>query len=235
MPLIYVEKEDTGDKHYEIQPGSYKYFRTRVQTIELFTHAIWGRMLFMNGMLQSTTFDEAIYHKALTSTLPFSGSVLILGGGEGATAREILKYNDVECVEMVDWDEAFVRHMQEYEPDWSQGAFENPKLTFRFADVFEWIQTNTKKYDYILVDLFDPEEFSFEEWGKLCSALKVFMKKGIVFNGGRIPYSEHEKENFLNPLKLTFEERDGWKLSWSKKLIPSFQSEWIFFTLILQV
>lgn len=232
MPLVYVEKEDIGDKHYEIAPGSYRYLKTRVQEVELFTHAVWGRMLFLNGMLQSTTFDEKVYHAALTATLPFSGRVLILGGGEGATARDVLHHTKVTHVDMIDWDEGLVNYMKEYEGEWSKGAFQDPRLHVRYMDIFEWIMTNTQTYDFCVVDLFDPEEFSKQDWAKLLIALRDCVKGGIVLNGGRMPYHDREKVEFEEALRLVFQPTDGWSLNWSSLLVPSFCSEWVFATLI---
>jgi spermidine synthase len=231
MPLTYVEKEDIGDKHYEIVPGSYRYLRTRRQDIEIFSHKVWGRMIFINGILQSTSFDESLYHTALTSTLPFSGRVLILGGGEGATARDILRHKEVAHVDMIDWDEGFVNYMKEYEAEWSKGAFADPRLHLRFMDVFEWIMSNKESYDYCVVDLFDPDEFSSQDWAKLMMALQSCVKGGIVFNGGRLPFKDSEKAGFEQALQYAFQTSAGWSAKWSSVLVPSFCSEWVFATL----
>jgi spermidine synthase len=259
MPLVYLEKEDIADKVYEIQPGSYKYLKTRVQEIEIFTHLTWGRMIFINGVLQSTSFDESLYHTALTSTLPFSGKVCVLGGGEGATVRELLKYMNIERIDMVDWDEAFVKHMAEYEGEWSQGAYTNPKVNVCFKDVFQWIRENTQVYDYIVVDLFDPEEFTEEEWVKLLSAIKLYVKRGVVLNGGRMPLNDKEKVEFERAVHSVFfsnvapsavDEPNAlpqsggakgwhstismegkWSLKWTNAFVPSFCSEWMFATI----
>lgn len=235
MPLVYLEKEDIADKVYEIQPGSYKYLKTRVQEIEIFTHSIWGRMVFINGVLQSTSFDESLYHTALTSTLPFSGKVCVLGGGEGATVRELLKYMNIEQIDMVDWDEAFVKHMAEYEGEWSQGAYTNPKVNVCFKDVFQWICENTQVYDYIVVDLFDPEEFTEEEWVKLLSAIKLYVKRGVVLNGGRMPLNDKEKVEFERAVHSVFfsnvHAEEKWSLKWTNAFVPSFCSEWMFATI----
>jgi len=138
MPLVYKDFDPLGEKSYPIVQGTYKQFQTTRQTIELFTHSVWGRMVFIDNELQSTSRDEAIYHAALVKHCSTKGPVCILGGGEGATARDVLKRSSGHVV-MVDWDHAFVKYMCNEEPSWAQGAFSNPRLTLCIDDVFSWI------------------------------------------------------------------------------------------------
>ena len=80
----------------------------------------------------------------------------MLGGGEGATIKEVLDHPHVAEVVMVDIDEQVVRICQEYLPDWSQGAYGDPRLRLYFMDAAEFIKGDRTKYDLIVWDVCDP-------------------------------------------------------------------------------
>ncbi|MFP3492316.1 MAG: polyamine aminopropyltransferase, partial [Vulcanisaeta sp.] len=116
----------------------------------------------LDGKTQSTLYDEFIYHESLVHpamiTHPNPKKVLILGGGEGATAREVLKHRSVEEVVMVDIDEDVIKISKEYLPEMNQGVFENPKLKLVIGDGRKFVSNTKDKYDVIILDLTDPLE-----------------------------------------------------------------------------
>jgi len=105
---------------------------TKYQRVAVVEFEDLGKALILDGKTQSTLYDEFIYHESLVHpamiTHPNPRKVLILGGGEGATAREVLKHRSVEEVVMVDIDEDVIKISKEYLPEMNQGVFENPKL-----------------------------------------------------------------------------------------------------------
>src|SRR3989338_9191628 len=104
------------------------YKQTQFQQIEILDTKSYGRCLVLDGKMQSSEVDEYIYHEALVHpamlTHPHPEKVFIVGGGEGATLREILRHKSVKQVLMVDIDQEVVESCKLYLPQWSQGAFD---------------------------------------------------------------------------------------------------------------
>ncbi|MCB1024609.1 MAG: polyamine aminopropyltransferase [Acidobacteria bacterium] len=133
-----------------------------------------GFSLFLNGNLQFSSFDEYRYHEALVhpAMLAFEGepkNVLILGGGDGLAAREVLKYRSVEKVTLVDLDPA-ITDLSNHLPVLSElnhGSLKDKKVEVINADAFVWLDNNKREpYDVAIVDFPDPNNFAL---GKLYS------------------------------------------------------------------
>ena len=84
------------------------------------------------------------------------GEVLILGGGEGATLREILRCPDVRRCTMVDIDGDVVELSKKYLPEWSDGAFENPRARAIVGDALRFLKEDRDRYGVIVSDLTEP-------------------------------------------------------------------------------
>ncbi len=119
----------------------------------------FGKVLFIDGESQSTQADEYIYHESLVHPAmvahPSPKSVLVIGAGEGATAREILKHPSVERVVLVDIDGEVIQAVIEYLPEWHQGAFVHPKTELLIMDGKEFVETTNEKFDVIYIDICD--------------------------------------------------------------------------------
>ncbi len=117
-----------------------------------------GRALFLDGVIQSAALDEADYHAALVRPALAAHAaprrVLVAGGGEGATAREILAWPGVERVRMVEIDPVVVEAARGALPSWSDGAFDDPRLEVVFDDFFAVLDAE-RGWDVIVVDLVD--------------------------------------------------------------------------------
>lgn len=135
---------------------------TKYQRVAVVEFEDLGKALILDGKTQSTLYDEFIYHESLVHpamiTHPNPKKVLILGGGEGATAREVLKHRSVEEVVMVDIDEDVIKISKEYLPEMNQGVFGNPKLKLVIGDGRKFVSNTKDKYDAIILDLTDPLE-----------------------------------------------------------------------------
>lgn len=136
--------------------------RTRFQELVLADTPQYGRMLVLDGLCQSSTSDEFLYHEPLVQ-LPMiihgaPRSVLILGGGEGATAREALRWRTVEKVVMVDIDGEVVDACKKYMPELHQGAFDDPRTELIIDDALRYVRRAKTKFDVIVSDLTDPSE-----------------------------------------------------------------------------
>ncbi len=122
----------------------------------------FGRCLILDGEMQSAKTDEFIYHESLIHpafcTHPNPERVVILGGGEGATLREILKHKSVKKATMVDIDGEVVEWCKKHMKDWHQGAFSDPRAEIIIADAKKYIENTSEKFDVIISDLPSPME-----------------------------------------------------------------------------
>lgn len=122
----------------------------------------FGRCLILDGEMQSAEMDEFIYHEALIHPAlmlhPNPQKVVILGGGEGATLREILKHKSVKNVKMVDIDGEVVEFCKKHLFRWHQGAFNNPRAEIIIGDAKKFIEETEEKFDLIVSDLPSPIE-----------------------------------------------------------------------------
>jgi spermidine synthase len=126
--------------------------------------------LFLNSHLQFSSRDEYRYHEALVhpalASLPHARRVLVLGGGDGLAAREILKYPNIERVTLVDLDpemtQLFATHS--YLKQLNGGALTDARLQVVNADAFIWLEQNQDMFDAAVIDFPDPTNFSL---GKL--------------------------------------------------------------------
>lgn len=164
---------------------------TRNTHVEMVERPNWGIACYMNNAIQSCEKDEAIYHQALVhpamACMYQPKRVMIIGGGEGATAREVLKWPTVEKVDMYEWDKEVVQLFQTKYPQWAKGAWEDSRLTLHYEDIMDAIQTPPDRpYDVIIVDLFDPCEEDRVAWTTLFQHLPNWMQIGgsIVLYAG---------------------------------------------------
>lgn len=128
------------------------------QKVEVLKTDTWGNMMTIDGMVMLSEKDEFVYHEMLAHVGMFSHPdperVLIIGGGDGGTAREVLKHQGVRHVDMVEIDETVVRAARQFLPD--VGAFENPMLHVHFEDGIRFVRKITRPYDVIIIDGSDP-------------------------------------------------------------------------------
>nr|WP_236543929.1 polyamine aminopropyltransferase [Spiractinospora alimapuensis] len=115
--------------------------------------------MYLNGDLQFSTRDEYRYHESLVHPAMTGerGRVLVLGGGDGFALREVLRYDDVAEVTLVDLDPAVVE-LASSEPllrDLNEDAFVDPRVSTVHDDAFQWLRENTETYDVVIADLPD--------------------------------------------------------------------------------
>ncbi|MGQ9735162.1 MAG: polyamine aminopropyltransferase [Thermaceae bacterium] len=134
--------------------------RTKYQDFFLFQTKGFGKVLVLDKDVQSTEKDEYIYHETLVHPAmlshPEPKTVLIVGGGEGATLREVLKHPTVERAVMVDIDGELVEVAKAHMAEWHQGAFDDPRTVLIIQDARAYLEKTEERYDVILIDLTDP-------------------------------------------------------------------------------
>ena len=134
--------------------------KTKYQVAYVVDTYSFGRCLILDQEIQSSIFDEYIYHEALVLPSLISHkspqNVLILGGGEGATAREVLKAHTIHQVSMVDIDAEVIDFCREHLSSWHQGAFDDKKVHLHIGDAKKYVEETQQKFDIIISDLPSP-------------------------------------------------------------------------------
>lgn len=132
------------------------------QSMQILDTGSYGKCLILDGKMQSSEVDEFIYHESLVHpamlTHPKPESVFIVGGGEGATLREVLKHKTVKRAVMVDIDKEVVDRCRELLPEYHQGAFDDPRVELQYLDARKYLEEGDEKFDVIIIDISEPVE-----------------------------------------------------------------------------
>ncbi len=128
------------------------------QIVEVYETDSWGNLMTIDGMVMLSEKDEFVYHEMLSHvglfTHPDPHRVLIIGGGDGGTAREVMKHNSVNQVDMVEIDKTVVDASKQFLPN--VGDFDNPKLNVHYDDGITFVKGVSDPYDVIIIDGSDP-------------------------------------------------------------------------------
>ena len=207
--------------------------KTAYQEVDIIETEFFGRCLILDGKIQSSQYDEFIYHESLVHPAmiihPDPKEVIVLGGGEGGALREILKYNSVEELLMVDIDQDVVSLCEKYLPEWNGGAFKDHRTELLFMDARKYMENNQKKWDVIFIDITEPLDdgpaymlFTREFYQLLASRLK---KNGIIaLQAANLnPQLINCHGAIYNTLKQVFKNVDSYGA-----YIPSYDTVWGF-------
>jgi spermidine synthase len=200
----------------------------------------FGKVLFLDRELQSSSYDEKIYHEFLvhpvmrTVAHMHNLEVLVIGGGEGATVREVLKWKNVKHIDWVDLDIELVELCKKHMNYCDDSVYSNEKVTYIPDDIMHYLYVSNKKYDVVIVDLPDPdcEEsgdglYSSNFWSMVLNNMKdhavVSSHTGPILYGN----NKENREGLVyvkdQTRKVGFNEGSIYHV-----YIPSFQSEWSF-------
>ncbi len=187
---------------------------TPFQTIDFFKSDTFGTFFTLDGLMMVNEKDEFVYHDMIShipmAVNPSIKKVLIIGGGDGGTAREIARYPHVETIDMVEIDERVVRTCQEYLPITASKLNEDKRINLFFEDGLAFVKnTPTGTYDLILVDSTDPIGpgeglFTFDFYNNCYRALN---EQGILINQHESPYFDsysHEMKRAHDKITSTF-------------------------------
>jgi spermidine synthase len=135
--------------------------RTALQDLVVFESFDWGRVLALDGVVQTTTGDEFCYHEMIVH-VPIMAhgtarEVLVIGGGDGGCLREALKHPGVERVTQVEIDPGVIELCRKWLPSISEGAFDHPKARVVIADGAGFAAESAERFDVVVVDSTDPQ------------------------------------------------------------------------------
>lgn len=132
--------------------------KSAFQKIEIIENDFYGRVLLLDGLVQTTEKDEFFYHEMLVHPAlachPKPKKIMIIGGGDGGALCQVLKHA-VEKAWLVEIDQEVIRACEKYLP-WLDKALSDPRAELAVADGFDLIQRTTEKFDVIIVDSSDP-------------------------------------------------------------------------------
>ena len=159
---------------------------TPYQHLEIYEVPEYGRVLRLDGIFQTSDQDEFLYHEPLIHAPAISmdapSTALVIGGGDGGSIEELLKYPSLERVVMVELDELVVQRSKEYLPNISKGAFDSDRLELRFENGIDYVLYANESFDQIVLDLTDAFGPSSELYTKKFyeSVKNILSKKGIL-------------------------------------------------------
>ncbi len=134
--------------------------KTEHQHLVIFENRKFGRVMALDGVIQTTEKDEFIYHEMIVHVPILAHGqarrVLIVGGGDGASLREALHHHRLEEVTLVEIDPAVIEMSRTYLPNHAAGAFDDPRARILIADGLDYVNETDDRYDVIIVDSTDP-------------------------------------------------------------------------------
>lgn len=191
---LWFSEQHTPNVRFSIKVDKQLFSETsEFQRIDIFDAAEFGRVLVLDGRIMLTEKDEFIYHEMIShvpmSVNPDIKRVLLLGGGDGGTARELLKYDGIEKIDLVEIDEVVVNACKKFLPQ-TAACLDNPRVNVFIEDGLKFVRRAENQYDLILVDPTDPFGpgeglFTKEFYGNCFQALT---ECGIIVNQHENPY-----------------------------------------------
>ncbi len=161
MDLWFEEKLEppTGSTFRVLINKTIERFRSEYQEIAVLETEKLGRMLILDGVIMLSEFDEFAYHEMIVHvpllTHPNPRKVLVIGGGDGGSIREIVKHNTIEEVHLCEIDKAVVEVSKRHLPGLSSG-FNDPRVKIFYEDGAQFVKSKKEEYDIIIVDSTDP-------------------------------------------------------------------------------
>lgn len=197
MEFWYTENW-TNETGFSIKVNRQLYHKqSPFQAVDVFESNGFGRFLTLDGLMMVNEKDEFIYHDMIAH-IPMAVNsnikrALIIGGGDGGSARELLRYNTVEHIDMVEIDEEVVSACREFLPI-TAGKLSDPRLKLFFEDGVKFVaDSKDNTYDLIIVDSTDPigpgEGLFTTEFYQNC--FRILTEDGILVNQNESPYFEH--------------------------------------------
>lgn len=172
--------------------------KTEHQHLMIFHNAMLGRVMTLDGIVQTTEADEFMYHEMLTHVpILAHGDVkklLIIGGGDGGILREVLKHESID-VTQVEIDKAVIDMAVEYLPNHSDSAYDNPRANIIIDDGMAFVKNCTDKFDIIIVDGTDPigpgEVLFTEDFYAHCKS--CLHDGGVIVTQNGVPFLQIEE------------------------------------------
>jgi spermidine synthase len=150
--------DDTG--FFVRSAREFEHFQSPFQAVEVHDTTPYGKLFRLDGHFMTSEKDEFFYHENLVHTAaiahPKPETALIVGGGDGGSAEELLKYPTMKSVTMVEIDLAVIDIARKYLSAVHRGALADARLTIKVEDGLAYVRSASETYDLIVLDLTDP-------------------------------------------------------------------------------
>jgi spermidine synthase len=199
MLNLWFTEEWTPECRFSIKVKEHLHTeKSPFQQLDFFDSYEFGKFFTLDGIMMANEKDEFVYHDMIShvalATNPKIKKVLVIGGGDGGTVREVTRYSHIEKIDMVEIDERVVRLCQQHLTQTSC-RLEDPRVNLYFQDGLKFIEdTQEGLYDLILVDSTDPigpgEGLFTKEFYENC--FRALSEDGILINQHESPYFDKE-------------------------------------------
>ena len=233
---VYRETDGFVVREYALEEGDILRKKTDRALIDIVPTKEFGKALFIDNELQLTEKDEYIYHEAFVHPcLSFSQSrkkICIIGGGDGCAVREVLKWPEVEAVDLIDWDSQMTELFRTQYSGLNKNALQHIKVRIENENIRDFLHEE-RSYDCILIDLIDPnpeKQYQVDLWYDILFMAKHWISDGgcVVMNAGGItPWNNQNIEWLIEIVQRRF----SCPLKLYKTFVPSFAKEWCFILL----
>lgn len=167
-----------------------------IQDLVIFENNRLGRVLALDGVVQTTQADEYVYHEMMTHVPLIAHDspekVLIIGGGDGGILREVARHKNVKHILMIEIDPAVIDLSKKHLPTLSNGAFEDPRFELVIADGAKYVKETPNRFDVIICDSTDPigpgAVLFTQEFYEDCK--NILNPKGIFVNQNGVPFMQ---------------------------------------------
>lgn len=204
MELWYSENH-SRDVQFSIRVDKQLYSgTTEFQRVDVMTSEEFGTFLTLDGLMMVAEKDEFIYHEMILhvpmAVNPDIKRVLVIGGGDGGTVKQLVRYSGIEHIDLVEIDREVIEVSRRFLPELTAGL-DDPRVHIYYEDGLKFIRSKQDEYDLIIVDSTDPfgpgEGLFTREFYGNCS--KALNSQGIMVNQHESPYYE----DYANSLTRT--------------------------------
>ena len=190
--------------------------KTEFQDLGSFENPVWGKVMALDGVIQTTERDNHVYHEMMVHVPVLAHGrakkLLIIGGGDGGALREAVKH-PLDQVVMVEIDPAVIDMSKQHLPELSQGAFDDKRAKVVIADGCKYVRETAERFDVIVVDSTDPMGpgavlFTREFYA---DCRRCLTPGGVLVTQNGVPYMQaDELKQSVGHFKTLF--KDGWAM-----------------------
>ena len=157
---IWFSEFHTPDVKHSIRMKRHLYSeKSEYQQIDIFDTPEFGRVLALNGSVVLTERDEFIYDEMIThipmAVHPNVRDILVIGAGDGGVVRELIRYEDVRRIDLVEMDPMVLDACRKYLPENARGL-DDERVHIFYDNALRFIRRKSEEYDLIIVDSMDP-------------------------------------------------------------------------------
>ncbi|HLL40561.1 MAG TPA: polyamine aminopropyltransferase [Rubrobacteraceae bacterium] len=195
--------------------------------IQVFDTAFFGKMLVIDGIIQTTVYDEFVYHEMMvilaSLRIEKPQSILIIGGGDGGAIKQALRVKSLKRIVMAEIDMTVIDVSREFLPEISDGAFDDPRVELIVQNGAEYVRRHKAEFDLVVLDSTDPvprspAEYLFTE--EFYHEVKDALEPGgvVALHGGSITFQPAEVTTLVQRLRRVFKYVDLYPA-----IVPAYQ------------